>query len=159
MGSEVNAHALSRKQKHEPQPHSVRFEEVQWSADNIDSLGVQLCTGLVEVYNLVKAKTSSSARKEELQGVVLPMETASAFPRVSTQDMRETPGCRRCCESHEVILPATLKTQESRIATMEGQGSPTVLATIAQTQLLLAVVGEISCNIMKSFWMRCRWQG
>ena len=118
MGSGVNAHALSRKQKHEPQPHSVRFEEVQWSADNIDSLGVQLCTGLVEVYNLVKAKTSSSARKEELQGVVLPMETASAFPRVSTQDMRETPGCRRCCESHEVILeprePASEGTMKSK---------------------------------------------
>ena len=64
-----NADALIRKLQHEPEPHSVRFEEMHVQSG--DSFGVHLGTHLSDVYNLVESESiSRQAISEELKSSI-----------------------------------------------------------------------------------------
>ena len=85
-----NADALSRKLQHEQEPHSARFEEIQWSAESGDTFGIHLGTRLSEVYNLVESESSSrQARSEELQSSASPADAINTFPGMSALDIRK----------------------------------------------------------------------
>ena len=76
-----NGYALSRKLQHAQEPHSARFEEIHWSAESGDTLGIHLGTRLSEVYNLVESESCSrQARSEELQSSASPADAINTFP-------------------------------------------------------------------------------
>ena len=79
---------MSRKLQHEQEPHSARFEEIQWSAESGDTFGIHLGTRLSDVYNLVESKSSSrQARSEELQSSASPADAINTFPGMAALDI------------------------------------------------------------------------
>ena len=85
-----NADALSRKLQHEHEPHSARFEEIQWSAESGDTFGIHLGTRLSDVHNLVESELSSrQARSEELQSSASPADAINTFPGMSALEIRK----------------------------------------------------------------------